>query len=754
MKRSLYSLIIASLAAASCVHDEVNPDQQYGYLTIGVTEEVSADIRVKSDDEAEEIIYRLDVMDSNGNVDFTTEDHRTVQEPVELLMDKYSVTATYGRPETCFNTPYWYGGNTVNVYAERNARVNVICKMRKVKFSVHFPEDDEFKSMFKSYELEVKAGEDVLSFSSDASKTDHVSVGDFKDTAYFAVPADKILTYTLKMMNAQNSFYYTTGNIENVTEAEHYHFDFKMGEREEVDGALVLNVTLDGEYSEVYSHDLLLNFDKFEMPSYSHNPEFDPDAEGIVYPLGNTITKKMTFSAPRKIKSLVISHLDENLLAEGLPQVLEFVDMSPEMARIAQELGITYTTVTSESVSAEIDITEFVKNLPISPENTSYLMSFTVIDQHDRYARCDFRFTIVSDIQAETVSAFPWSGFSILKGRYFSRQIPEDMTFQYRKKSETEWIEIAPGLIDVDESAMTFSYRLNYLDFNTDYVFRATSRKDKEDGKTAGEIEFRTFATEGVLKNMNLDSWYADGSAWYPNATSSETDWVWDTANGGTKSLNVYPTNPESSIVAVSGEGKQAAKMVSQYASVKFAAGNIYTGKFASVNLAEMGAELDWGIPFDSRPLALKGWLRYEPAIVDQDVTAGYEFMKGQPDIGQVQVFLTDWTEPFRIKAYASGARFVDFESDYIIAHGEVLTNENTVQKGAENNGYIPFVIPLEYRTLTQPTYIVISAAASRYGDYFTGGRGSTLYVDELEFVYDPDELTDEQFEKVMNRIY
>ena len=747
-------MMIVSAFCVSCLQEEDEPQEQYGYLTVGVAEEVSADVTVKSGAEDDEIVYRLDVVDSKGNLDFTAEDHRTVTGPIELLMDKYTVTAVNGQPQTGFNMPYWQGSNTVNVFAERSAKVNITCRMKKVKFSVHFPEDEEFREMFKTYELEVKAGEDVLTFTSDSEKVDHSSFGDFKDTAYFAVPADKMLTYTLKMNNAQNSFYFTTDEIENVSAAEHYHFDFKMGEREEINGALVLNVTLNGEYSEVHSHNLLLNFDRFDMPSYSHNPEFDPEAEGIVYPLGNTITKKMTFSAPRKIKSLVISHLDENLLVEGLPQVLEFVDITPERAQIASELGITYSNVTTDSQTAEIDITEFVKNLPISPESTSYKMSFTVIDAHDRYARCDFEFTIVSDIQAETVSAFPWSGFSILKGRFFSRQAPAGVTFQYKKKADADWMEIDPDLIDVDLNTLTFSYRLNHLALNTEYVFRATSDKDKADGKTAGEIEFRTFATEGVLNNMSFDAWYAEGDAWYPNATSSSADWVWDTANGGTKSLSVFPTNPESSILAVPGENKKAAKMVSQYATLKFAAGNIYTGKFAAVNMAEMGAELDWGIPFGSRPLALKGWFRYEPAIVDQDVSAGYEFMKGKPDICQIQVFLTDWTEPFRIKAYSSGAQFVDFEADYILAHGEVMTDENTTAKEGNVNGYIPFIIPIEYRSLAQPTYIVISAAASRYGDYFTGGRGSTLYVDEFEFIYDPDQLTDEEFEKVMKNIY
>ena len=56
------------------------------------------------------------------------------------------------------------------------------------------------------------------------------------------------------------------------------------------------------------------------------------------------------------------------------------------------------------------------------------------------------------------------------------------------------------------------------------------------------------------------------------------------------------------------------------------------------------------------------------------------------------------------------------------------------------------FVIPIEYRNNTKiPTYIEIACAASRYGDYFTGGLGSVLKIDEFELVYDPAELTETQ---------
>lgn len=32
--------------------------------------------------------------------------------------------------------------------------------------------------------------------------------------------------------------------------------------------------------------------------------------------------------------------------------------------------------------------------------------------------------------------------------------------------------------------------------------------------------------------------------------------------------------------------------------------------------------------------------------------------------------------------------------------------------------------------------YIIIVASSSKYGDYFTGGDGSIMYLDDLELVY------------------
>lgn len=736
---------VSGVLLLSCVR-ETEELTGTGYLTIGVTDAVEADIQVKSG--TEDLIYRLEVIDSDGNVDFETDDHNSVVgTPIELLMGKYNVAASNGEPQTGFNLPYWYGENSVRIYADKDAAVEITCRMQKVKFSVHFPEDEEFASKFTKYSLEVKSGEDALVFSSAPAEGE----GAFTDTAYFAVPADGVLTYTLRMKNTDNIEYSDTKTIESVSAAQHYHFNFSLGEREDIAGALVLSVLLDGEYKEDISHDILLNFDRLEMPSYSHNAEFDPDAEGIVYPLGNEITKKFTFSAPRKIKSLVISHLDANLLSEGLPQVVEFVNMSAERQAVMDELGITYTNVTEESVSAEIDVTEFIKNLPISPDGEQYAMSLTVIDTHNRYARCDFEFAIVSDIQAETVSAFPWSGFATLKGRFFSRTAPAGVSFQYKKKADTEWLEIDSSLMNVDLTTLTYSYRLNGLDMNTEYVFRATSDNDKADGKTAGEIEFKTYATENTVYNLSFDDWVQDGKAWYAT-NDKNNNLVWDSANEGTADIlgqSLVPTTPEYEIKI---GGTAAVRMESGELLSNFAAGNIYTGDFGSATISPVGAKLDWGIPFDSRPLALRGWYRYEPVAINRS-SSSYSYLEGQTDYCQIQIFLTTWTEAFEVST--GDNRFVDtsVNNPDIIAYGAIVSQDNTTDNEGNVNGYVQFTIPIEYRNLNQPTYIVISGAASRYGDYFTGGLGSTMYLDELELVYDPDELTDEEFELVMKGI-
>lgn len=334
--------------------------------------------------------------------------------------------------------------------------------------------------------------------------------------------------------------------------------------------------------------------------------------------------------------------------------------------------------------------------------------------------------------EAEMKTANVWALFADLTGEYKVDNAPAGLGFEYCKTGSDNWTSF-DGEVTVDEANKTFSARVTGLDPNTKYSFRAKSAK--EAGKRLFNVETESVET---VYNMSFDDWWMNGSVPMPNSGKNVT--VWDTANPGSKLASVFPTTEETSHLAVPGEGKKAARLESkEVASMGIlAAGNIYTGKFVSI--AGKGAKLDWGVPFTSRPLAVKGYFDYRPEIINK-YFANKPEMEGKVDICQIQVFLTDWETQFRINTKES--TFVDVENDpNIIAYGKLESNVNTSTKDNLVNGYEPFTIRLDYRDLTRkPTMIVIVAAASKYGDYFTGGLGSTLYVDEFSFVYDPSEL-------------
>ena len=295
----------------------------------------------------------------------------------------------------------------------------------------------------------------------------------------------------------------------------------------------------------------------------------------------------------------------------------------------------------------------------------------------------------------------------------FSGSPTSSPALQYRKASDAEWTSVQNPVV----AGVGISADIKELDAGTEYVVRVA-----EDGAYSSEYTFVTDTPE-QLYNMNFDEWYSKGAVWYPYAQGSSPS-VWDSANPGAANFIGSSTTPEESYVV---KGK-AARLESKYAMIAFAAGNIYTGAFGKI--AGVGAELDWGVPFSGRPVALKGYYSYAPKPID-NAKAPHEDKIGKNDKCQITVFLTDWDQPFRINTTAG--KFVDVEKDpSIIAFARLESDEDTGGK------YREFNLPLEYRDKTRkPKYVVIACAASYLGDYFTGGVGSTMYIDEFEFVYE-----------------
>ena len=286
--------------------------------------------------------------------------------------------------------------------------------------------------------------------------------------------------------------------------------------------------------------------------------------------------------------------------------------------------------------------------------------------------------------------------------------------FEYKRADSEEWTIVPDENIVID--GINISVTINGLETETEYFVRLTV-----DEEVLPEVAFRT-CKPYQLYNISFDEWHKQGSAdkpvWYPYAQGMEPN-VWDSANPGAATFIGSSTQP-SDDVAVAGPGKKAA--------IAFAAGNLYIGKFGRIN--GVGAILDWGTEFTDKPMGLKGYYKYTPVTITHAKAPYKELIGSAMDKCQIQIFLTDWDVPFTVNTLAG--QFVDLQNDpNIIAFGKLESDETV-------SDYREFYIPLEYRDKTRtPKYIVISCCASYLGDYFTGGEGSKLLVDEFELVYD-----------------
>ena len=371
-----------------------------------------------------------------------------------------------------------------------------------------------------------------------------------------------------------------------------------------------------------------------------------------------------------------------------------------EGARIISTTG--YLNVNGESIEETLDV-----SFPMTL-NCVLLRYFDL-----EYRGQTIRWTVkvvqeTVDMKISSVNA--WANKAQVRGLFDGAEVP---IIQYRMASESEWISVENAQV----AGIGISADITGLQSGTDYQVRIA-----RDGEYSTVTDFRT-EEELQLYNFSFDNWWLDGKIWYPYLQGASSDQkVWDSANKGAATFIGSSTTPDETF-AVSGS---SARMESKYAVIAFAAGNLYTGRFDKI--AGVGAELDWGTPFESRPKVLKGYYSYTPQPINR-VKAPYESMQGQMDKCQILVLLTDWDQPFRINT--TEGKFVDVAADpHIIAHAVLESDRAT-------DGFEEFTLELEYRDLERkPKYAVIACCASYLGDYFTGGEGSLMFVDEFEFVY------------------
>lgn len=713
MKRLYFILLSFAfiISVFSCKKSEI--EDGYGYLSVNLDEDDTEEIVFKSSPEADQI-FSITVYNSLQQKVAFVEDYRTLgNEGIVLPAGNFEYTALASSGDdksAAFGEPFYSGTKKFTIETGKTTSIDIVCSLANVKVTADFSEISQY---FKSYELTVSNGLDELVFS---NVSDPVTVD---NEGFFSVT--DMLTWSLRLVNNDNVPYKElTGTCKDIKANRHYIFKFSLDNPDSIDGAGAITVTIDDTMTE-QSIDLDLNFGDTTIPEITTDFGYD-GTNPVSIMAGDATSRAVTLSSEDGFKSIILSYGTNETSTKTSDVSYELVDAGNDILSALAADGISVASVAYGAKSCVLTLTDYIKNLAMG----SYDFNLFMVDINDAFTKSTITFDILSDVDVEAMSVNPWARFAAVEAKWYPATQPNGISFQYKKASDSSWTDF-DGNVSVNSASRTYSAEIRGLEPSTDYVFRAISAEDKE----TKEISFIT-EKEETLHNMSFDYWWMDGKAPMPNQSSEYH--IWDSANPGSADvmgLSYIPTNPESEHT-VSGAGKAAKLETLSVPVVGLAAGNLYTGKFISTvgGIIPSGAALEWGVEFAARPLALKGFYDYRPAIIDVDKLGN---LKGQSDICQIQVILTDWDAPFNVNT--SEGKFVDLEDEHIIAYG-------SYEDSRTMSDYEDFTIKLEYRDkMRTPKYIVIVASASKYGDYFTGGVGSTLYLDEFEFVYDPDQL-------------
>lgn len=241
--------------------------------------------------------------------------------------------------------------------------------------------------------------------------------------------------------------------------------------------------------------------------------------------------------------------------------------------------------------------------------------------------------------------------------------------------------------------------------------------------------------------NNESSSWtsFYDPSASDPDA---RTKW-WD--NGSSASAGMLGSNyaicySDTDVPSGIGSSKSA-KLTSISAAGKLAAGNLFSGEFAGLD--GLNGKVNFGRPWSSRPTAVRFWYKYKGGKVDKaGGPSSSALTTSDYDKFQIKVAVGTWDyrkyggskqSPVQVNT-SDQSTFWDYNTiDGTVAYGQITETGN-----GNTGSWKQVTIPLDYKSETEyPSYIVFSAAASAYGDYFAGSSSSILWIDEIELLYE-----------------
>lgn len=567
----------------------------------------------------------------------------------------------------------------------------------------------------------------ALQYTPDAAGGDHVE-------AFFNVPADLYPTLTLDVIDSDNQMATVTVNRTEAFEA----------------GTLYKKTVTAPQFASIAPPSLVWPGEDGKTIDQVHDLTTDDSGMSLNYSAAVDIV------VPGGIAGLKVDIESPALNAIGITTLNIFNETEiPGLGISYEMLGLSCGAQVQYQKACVFNITNLVPMILVLEQmgidaSLIYCQHTFNVTVTDLAGQSTTQPLIFDASKVTLASADLWANTATLA----LKSIPSNATsvsVQYKKSTETTWQD---ATVSNDKTMATIApewSEASPYQINPDKgVFAATTydyKLDIDGTEFTGQF---TTAPGMTIDNGNMDTWYFE-DAWYPHSDAT-TGNLWATGNPGTKLIKDNSTkNPVNLTTPVEHESKQAAYLKSQliegkvlgFVSVtKFGAGNLFVGDFGEIVYSPQGAKVKFGkeYEFTARPTGLK--LKYKNTVGNINYI-GSKTGVSESDIDKARIFvcLCNWSGQHTVDTTKESTYFDPTDPDKQASEGEVI-GYGDLQIGETHADWTEVTIPIVYNDkINKPgynkkSYLVISCAASIYGDYLCGSTSNDLTVDDFEWVY------------------
>lgn len=727
MKQNIKSLGLLAVAASSMMLAGCSADDLFGPRdgegTLSLTASIGNDVKVVSRADADQL--RADYGESlllwitkpgEGPVRQYNGIDNVPTDPVTLHSGSYVAEAWAGDSVAAsFDKKYFKGYTPFDITNGNSTAVEVKCNIANVVVSLSF--DESVDAALKSWTVTVANGEESITYEGhDARK------------GYFMMPKkadNEKLTLTLEGTAPNGDAYSQTADIEAPKNGYEYKVNFSHTPGSFNDGGAFFTITVD-ETEIVVEDELVIT-----LAPEIFGIDFDIAQEQAAA-TGEMGRKCVFISAVDRLSSLTIESANlQHYLGSSTADVFSLSESA--LARLAAA-GINFMTYKNEAGEINRVRVNFEADFTNNLVSGLHTFKFIAVDNGDGTEKTS-EATLSLRLSNAAVELKEATNVSFTTTTFVATIVkPDELTgnvgFNYREKGASDWTFVAGT-----NNGTTLTAIVDNLKFGTTYEYCAVAG-----GYTSPAKELTTL-TPPQLPNASFEqtSTASDKALMF---SADPNDFYWDSGNHGSQKMQKNVTEVTTKYFH---SGKQGLCLHSQFVGFgalgKFAAGNIFVGKYLATE--GMDGVLGWGRPFNCpiRPKALKVWARYEPVNITHDNTSALPSVsKGDPDNGIVYIALvTDQTMSYNsetwpqiVKTSSSSRQLFNPSGSNVVAYGEHVFTSATTE-----SGLVEITIPLnDVNPNLTVSNIIIVASASRYGDYFVGGNGSLLYLDDFELVY------------------